>query len=480
MTPYLAIDGYKLGHREQYPDGTNFVFSNFTPRKSRRGQEKVVFFGLQYFLISYYESWKDEFFDVPFSIIEAKYKSYVSDYLGKVDASTGHLKDLHDLGYMPLNIWALPEGSQVNIGVPCLVIYNTHPDFFWLPNYIETIISSQLWGMCTSATTAYEYRKVLDFYAEKTSCNPDFVEIQGHDFSFRGMFGQEAAASSGASHLLSFVGTDTIPAIEFINNFYFEKPRAFSIPATEHSVMSAGGKDNEEETIKRLITQVYPSGPVSIVSDTWDFWNTINNTARKLKNIIMRRDGVVVFRPDSGNPVDIICGFGSKYQSVTAQEKGAVEVLWDIFGGKINSKGYKELDCHVGLIYGDSITIQRAEEICERLEKKGFSSTSIVFGIGSYTYQHVTRDTDGYAMKATYCEVNGKGRDIFKDPVTDDGTKRSAKGILVVNKVGDDFILTQQAKLADLENSAMKLVSSNGSMNFVESFRVIKSRLLGK
>ena len=167
------------------------------------------------------------------------------------------------------------------------------------------------------------------------------------------------------------------------------------------------GKDNELQTFKRLITETYPKGIVSIVSDTWDFWNVITNIAIELKDIILNRDGKVVFRPDSGNPADILCG--------KDDSKGAVEILWDIFGGTINDKGYKELDPHVGIIYGDSITLELCEEICKRLDAKCFASTNVVFGVGSYTYQYVTRDTDGYAIKATYCEVNGLSLRKYRD-----------------------------------------------------------------
>lgn len=457
MIPHLLIDGYKLGHAEQYPKDVTLIFSNFTPRKSRRGMTHIVFFGLQYFIKKYLiEEWKAKFFDVSKKKAIGQYRDLLTNYIDESLIKTEKLEALHDLGYLPLEIHALPEGSLVNIGVPAVVMWNNHPEHAWLVNYMETLMSAILWPMCTSATTAYEYRKILDAYAKKTSSDEGFVDYQAHDFSFRGMFGLEAAMMSGAAHLLCFKGSDTIPAISFIRQYYNynNAPNnllfpACTVPATEHSVMCAGGKDNELGTFKRLITEVYPSGIVSIVSDTWDFWNVITNYARELKDIILTREGRVVFRPDSGHPTEIICGN-------LGNNRGAIDVLWDIFGGTVNEKGYKELDPHVGLIYGDSITIEICEEICKRLEEKGYASTNVVFGVGSFTYQHVTRDTDGWAMKATYLENDSTGpMSLFKDPVTDDGTKRSAKGLLAVYETENGFELKQEATWEEVKDCAL-------------------------
>lgn len=480
MNAHLMIDGYKLGHIDQYPAGTTQIFSNFTARKSRRNLKSTVFFGLQSTLITMLELWQTHFFDKPLELVINDYKNTITSYLG-TESRTDHIKQLHELGHLPITIMALPEGSHVNIGVPSMIMFNTHPDFAWLVNYLETFISTQLWPMCTSATTAYQYRELLDHYAFVTCDNDDHVDFQAHDFSFRGMFSLTAAAMSGAAHLTSFKGSDTIPAIELINTVYGPYSAVHSVPATEHSVMCAGGKDNELATFKRLITEIYPVGIVSIVSDTWDFWNVLTNFTTQLKDEIMARDGKVVFRPDSGDPIEIICGQGYGHENTINkwQIYGAVEALWDIFGGTINSKGYKVLDPHVGIIYGDSITLERAEEICRRLEVKGFASSNIVFGIGSYTYQYVTRDTDGYAMKATWAKINDEEVSLFKDPITDDGTKKSAKGLLSVTKVGDDFILKQESTWHEVLNCAFLPAMVNGILTSVYSFNEIRDRIAG-
>ena len=199
-----------------------------------------------------------------------------------------------------------------------------------------------------------------------------------------------------------------------------------SVPATEHSVMCMGTKDNEIGTFERLITELYPTGIVSIVSDTWDFWQVITEYLPQLKSRIVARDGKVVIRPDSGDPVKIIVGDKDAVPG-SPEYKGAIECMWEVFGGTVTEKGYKLLDSHIGLIYGDSITLQRQEAILGGLKEKGFASFNVVLGIGSFTYEYVTRDTYGFAMKATYGEVNGEPRNIFKDPKTDDGTKKIRK-----------------------------------------------------
>ena len=448
MNPLLYTDGYKVDHRRQYPEGTTLVYSNWTPRKSRIDNvDEVVFFGLQYFIKKYMiDDFEMNFFSKPKDEVCAKYSRRINNYLGANQVGISHIEKLHDLGYLPMVIKALPEGDSVPIRVPMLTMYNTKSEFFWLTNYFETILSTTLWMPCNSATIAKQYRKILDAYAIETSTIPEFVDWQGHDFSMRGMAGLEAAIMSAAGHLLSFTGTDTIPTIDFLETYYNANSDTEliggSVAATEHSVMCMGMNSGEQETFKRLITEVYPSGIVSIVSDTWDLWKVLTVYLPNLKEEVLSRDGKLVIRPDSGDPVDIICG-NPNGKSINEQ-KGVIELLWDIFGGTKNSKSYKQLDEHIGAIYGDSITIERAVQICERLKHKGFASTNVVLGIGSFTYQYNTRDTFGFAMKATYGEVNGEGREIYKDPITDDGTKKSAKGLIKIEKIDDSYRLMDQ------------------------------------
>ena len=446
--PLFAIDFYKVDHRRQYPKGTTEIYSNFTPRYVKKNHSllpdfdnQIVVFGIQSFIRDYLiEQWNFLFFDRPRNLVIDEYKDLIQTALGIENFDCSHLEALHDLGYLPIRIKAINEGFRVPIGVPLLTIVNTHPKFFWLTNYLETILSASLWKAMTSATIAFEYKRLLTRYAKQTGCDESFVDYQAHDFSFRGMSGWNDATLSGAAHLTSFKGTDCVSAIDLLNHHYDASATASivgtSVPATEHSVMCCGGAEGEFDTIKRLITEVYPEGIVSIVCDSYDLWRTLNVYLPSLYKEITDREGKVVVRPDSGNPVDIICG--DMYAVCnTPAHKGALQLLWDTFGGRINSAGYKELNPKVGLIYGDAITVDRAALILKIMEEKGFASSNIVFGVGSYTYQYVTRDTFGFAMKATSAVIDGKRHAIYKDPITasDGNNKRSARGLL---KVGMD------------------------------------------
>jgi nicotinamide phosphoribosyltransferase len=283
------------------------------------------------------------------------------------------------------------------------------------------------------------------------------------------MSGLEDAMMSAAAHLLTFKGTDTIPAIDFLETYYQANCEtsliAGSVPATEHSVMCMGTAEKEIETFERLIEKVYPKGVVSIVSDTWDFWQVVTEFLPQLKSKIMARDGKVVIRPDSGDPVKIIVG-DAEAPVGTPAYKGAIECLWETFGGTMTEKGYKLLDSHIGLIYGDSITPARQLAILEGLKAKGFASYNVVLGIGSYTYEYVTRDTFGFAMKATYGEVNHVGRAIFKDPKTDNGTKKSAKGLMAVHRdpLTNQLILQDDCTWEQEATGELKTVFRDGKL----------------
>lgn len=485
-TPMLLCDFYKISHRPDYPKGTEFVYSTFTARKSYiPGINGTVVFGLQRFVQKYLiDYFNDHFFSRPVDEVVEEYARTIRQTLGDPDPATEHIAALHALGYLPLHIASIPEGNIVPLRVPYITIENTLPEFFWVTNYIETLLSAELWLPTTSATLANEYRKVFDHYALIT--NPeakDFAAFQGHDFSFRGMSSVESAQMSGMGHLLSFVGTDTIPAILEAQNYYFAEPDkeliGTSIPATEHSVMCAGGKDGELETYRRLLTETHPTGFISIVSDTWDLWHVITQTLGvDLHDVIMARDGKLVVRPDSGDPVKIMCG-DPEAEPGSPAFKGVVELLWEFFGGTISSTGYKVLDSHIGAIYGDSITLLRAEAICEGLKQKGFASTDWVAGIGSYTYQYVTRDTFGHAMKATWVQINGVEHKIFKDPVTDDGVKKSLTGRIVV--MADDFRVIDNLTLAEeramVEDQMLQTVFEDGHFIYQWNFHTIRAAI---
>jgi len=513
--PMFWADFYKISHYLMGEKGTEKLYSTFTPRHSRiEGINEVVFFGLQGFIKDYIiEQFNVGFFKVKKSKVIKRYKRLISCTLGDGCADSSHIEALHDLGYLPIRIKAVKEGTLIPMRVPVFTIESTDENFYWLPLFMETFISANIWKVITSTTIVKKYRDICEKWSEKTCDDRSHIQWQCHNFSYRGMSGNEDATTTGAGHLLYFTGTDTIPSILYLEDYYgtnVEKELVgASVLATEHSIQC--GYQDDMRYFKRMITEVAPNGIVSVVADGYDYWNFIGNIVPALKEDIMNRDGKAVIRPDSGSPIKIICGtvivesltnqnycetlekcktwmldgikeevrvetphgeygdsevtryfkFDNKIYKIvvefdwnrydkqyyymdgsrviscdeielTIEQKGSVEALWDTFGGTVNSKGYKVLDSHVGLIYGDSITPEYAEEILKQLEEKGFASSNIVFGVGSYSLGYYTRDTFAFAMKATYTVINGEERFIFKDPKTDNGIKKSQRGMVVV------------------------------------------------
>lgn len=518
MNSGLLTDGYKLGHIKQYPQGTEYVYSNLTPRSLKHapaGIEKITVAGIQMAWIIIKNDFEDNFFRVPKCAVCGDLKKEISAYLG-MDYDVSHFEKLHDLGYLPVEVKSLPEGAEINAKIPMMTIQNTEPEFYWITNFLETIISSLVWLPVTSATIATQYKRILTKWAMKTDKdNVGFVDFQGHDFSMRGMVPQ-AAMLSGVGHAFAFRGSDTLPVIDGLQRYYYAgEGEINSVNATEHSVMCAGTKEDELGTFKYLMEQ-FPTGILSIVSDTWDLWKVITEILPTLKDDIMARDGKIVIRPDSGDPVDIICGRpfaddlytawdenvlyrdenGTFYEVdevhdnypgserpvkgkmwTSIEQRGLIECLWDTFNGTTNEQGYRVLDSHIGAIYGDSITLQRADEICKRLEAKGFASTNIVLGIGSYTYQYNTRDTFGMAVKATSVVVNGERRSIFKDPATDDGTKKSARGLLRVDLHDGEYILKDECTEEEERGGELLPIFRNGSFVMPTLLQEVRDRV---
>lgn len=443
INPMLLTDFYKISHRIMCETGTEKIYSTFTPRESRINNiDEVVFFGLQGFIKEYLiDYFNDNFFHKPKEEVINDYKRIIKFSLGDNCADTKHIEELYDIGYLPIKINALQEGTSVPIKVPMMTIENTYPNFYWLTNFLETLISAEMWKPITSTTIVKKYKSICDKYAEETCDSKTHVQWQCHNFSYRGMSGNDDAIKCGAGQLLYFTGTDTIPSICYLEKYYNanieEELIGASVSATEHSIQC--GYQNDEKYINKML-EIIPNGILSVVSDGYDYWNVLTNILPKVKDKIMNREGKYVVRPDSGNPVDIICGINNDSIFITSDPKykGSIEILWDIFGGTINSKGYKVLDSHIGLIYGDAITPDIAEEIFKKLKEKGFASENVFFGIGSYSLGYYTRDTFSMAIKATYTVVDNKEINIFKNPKTDNGIKKSAKGRVVVLKDNND------------------------------------------
>ncbi len=623
------VDFYKVDHISQYPKGqttgTTNVFSNFTPRSARlfngssEYDNKIVNFGMQRYAMDYLvNEWNDTFFDRSKSKSVQKYKRRMDNALGKDAVKITQIEALYDLGYLPLVIRSLPEGVRSPIGVPVFTVTNTHDDFFWLVNYIESVTSTETWKAYTMATVAFEFRRTFEKYAELTGADKNFIQFQGHDFSMRGLGNRHEAYTNSISHLACFSGTDTIAAIDGAEDFYFANSDkelvGTSVYASEHATITMnigtyisartkgickiasnlpGRSDEwlntdwqsdindciadgikfietqdgsffeiiadwqvknctrmyahknssmdlddledrqqaELQVLKYMITEVYPTGIYSHVSDSYDYWHTLSVTLEKLKDIILAREvneiglAKLTIRPDSGNPEKIICGLKIKTLNINeiaptpneltpvkinnyanntiqrdyydgyfynginydwdgkelsdAETKGSLEVLWNIFGGIVNDKGFRVLNPRVGLIYGDSITTVRQEQILKRMMEMGFASDNIIFGIGSYSYQYMTRDSLGFAMKATCGTVDGKLIPIFKDPKTDSGTKKSAKGLLAVNLVDGEYVLKQNCTWADVKSSDNKLniVFQDGELKNLTTLDDIRERI---
>lgn len=529
----LMADFYKIAHKNMYPEGMTKMYSTWTPRSNKFFPESkfVVWFGLQGFIKEYLvKQFKENFFDRPIKEVVKEYEYYIHNTFDET-AHTEHIVELHKLGYLPIEIKALPEGTKVPYRVPCCTIENTDPRFAWLTNYLETLFSCNLWMPSTTATRAYVYRSIIEKYINLTSDNKNWKRVGCGDFSFRGMASYEAAVTSGAAFLTSFDKTSTIPSIQYLCDNYGANVTKESVgswsASVEHSCTTSNYAidGNEETFFIKMCKELYPNKPFSFVADSYDYWNFVNKIVRDNKEIVLAHTGRINIRPDSGNPEDIICGvapmwkeYNSKqdferyysasemmrelyanerdvngnlipiylniknkkyivtwestndtdifnYRNATLEERGTLDILWEIFGGTINSKGFKVLNPHIGMVYGDAITLERCEKICEHMYNLGYAVENVVFGAGSYSFQYNTRDTQGWAYKATYAEIGDKPIMIFKDPKTGDGTKTSQKGKVCVIRDKDNEIiyidnLTKNNAITD--NNMLKTVFKNG------------------
>ena len=581
LNPFLLTDFYKTIHHLAYVPKLEYLVSYWTPRKSRYPEwDYAVVFGHQGcfkdYLIDYFN---EHFFNRPLEEVKAEYIDYISHTMTVQAADFSEIEKIHKLGYLPIQIRALPEGAVVKMKTPIYEIRNTVKGFGWLVNYLETYLSVNLWHPINSATVAYRYRKVVEEYFDKTVSKKAVLECKDGvttkidadilndvrssacgDCSMRGMTSIEGAAKSSAAHLLSFTGTATIGAIPWLEHHYHcdhkKELIGKGVPSLEHSVVSSYGRENEFECYRHILEDVFPEGPISVVSDTYDYWNVITNFLPKLKNIIRNRKGKTIIRGDSGDPVDIICGTlrGRDYmvidgltedkikdyfkyeaqntypwngtseswykvrigdylyhvtcyhaweedddddgcytstveeveyekEFITPEMKGTIECIWEIFGGYINDKGYKVLDACIGAIYGDAITYEREKEIYERSAEKGYAVTNVTLGIGSYTYQCVTRDSLGQALKATNAIIDGEERFIYKDPKTDHSAgnnfKKSQKGMchLFFDENGEVTYTDEHSINDEFDDELLEVVFKDGKMVKEYSLKEIRDRL---
>ena len=446
----------------------------------------MVFFGLQAFIQEYLvEYFNKNFFEVPLDDVLTTYRKYLNIQLGEGNYDIEKIVNLHTLGYLPLRIDALPEGSKVNMGIPCIRVVNTDQRFAWLVQWIECILQAELWKPCNHATIGNMYYKIAKYWYKSNVDDNIDPRMAFADFGMRGMSCMNEAVRCSAAWLLSANKTSSIPALPYIDKYY-DADCSFNhiglgAVSTEHSVMGANyALDGDERTfVKRLLTELYPNTSFSMVSDTYDYWNMVENIIPSLKDEILAHNGKLFIRPDSGD----------QYETVVK----TVQSLWYDFGGTINTKGYKVLDPHIGVILGDGCTQNVVRKIWKELDRLGFAANNVIFGIGAFCFTAIfegdkmivnTRDTWGVAMKATYGQFGDKELMIYKDPKTDtDNLKKSHRGLVFVERDGDNFKYTD-GLLADTydeyrktHESAFRAVFIDGKMYNRESFTTIRERL---
>lgn len=404
----LLTDSYKATHWKQYPKGTQKVYSYLEARKGGKFP-KTVFFGLQYFIKRYLEGQV---------VTRAKIdeaEAFFGKHLGPgLFNKTGweHILTKYD-GRLPVEIKAVEEGKVVSTGHVLVTVENTDPECFWLTNYLETLLL-QVWYPTTVATLSLHMKEVINYYLEQTG-NPELIAFKLHDFGFRGVSSVESAALGGASHLINFMGTDTLAGITLAQKYYGADMPGFSIPASEHSTITSWGPEGEADAMENMLDQ-YPTGLVACVSDSFDIIAACRDIwGKKLRDKVLARKGTLVVRPDSGEPVQTV------YE--------VLEALGGAFGYSTNAKGYKVLPDQVRVIQGDGINFEMLQAILRNMQEKGWSADNIAFGCGGALLQQLNRDTQRFAFKCSSVTIDGEEHDVFKQPKTD-LSKSSKRGRL--------------------------------------------------
>jgi len=413
-----------------------------------------VFFGLQYYLLKYLQGQVV----TREKINEAQ--SFFEDHFGRPDLFNrdgwDHIVTRHR-GYLPVVIKAVPEGTSVPTGNVLMTIENTDPAVPWLTNYLETLLS-QVWYPTTVATQSRAMKENILTYLERTG-TPEQIGFKLHDFGYRGSTSEESAGLGGCAHLVNFLGSDTLAGIVLAKQYYQENMAGFSIPAAEHSTITSWGKEHEVDAFRNMLDQ-YPTGLVAVVSDSYDIFHACSNLwGKDLRDRVLARDGVVVVRPDSGEPCDTV-------QKVLYR-------LGEAFGYMKNAKGYLVLDPHVRVIQGDGIDPEMQDKVYDRITHGGmaWSADNLGFGSGGGLLQKVNRDTCKFAFKCSSIEVNGVWRDVIKTPVTDPGKTSKAGRLILLNEGGQFRTGVEGDGLNRLET-----VFCNGTVTKVHQFHEVRER----
>ena len=447
----LSADSYKYSQFNQYPPGTEYVYSYV---ESRGGKyDDTVFFGLQAFLLEYMtREITMEDIDEAEEIILAHGEPFYRE-------GWEYIVRQHD-GRLPVEIKAVAEGTVVPVSNILMSIVNTDPKCYWLTSFLETALLRAIWYPTTVATNSREIKKVILDALERTGTPAD-IGFKLHDFGARGVSSLESAGIGGAAHLVNFMGTDTIEAILFARRYYGADIAGFSIPAMEHSTVTSWGRENEVDSYRNMLKQnAKPGGLVACVSDSYDIFNACKMWGTELKNDVINSGATVVIRPDSGEPWKVVLQ--------------CVQILDQHFGSTTNEKGYKVLN-NVRVIQGDGITIHSIDQILTALESCGYSADNVAFGQGGALLQIVNRDDQKFAMKCSEIIVNGESRDVFKDPITDTG-KRSKKGRLKLIKDESGKFYTTRETAAMSYPDILKVVYRDGKMVSNQNFDDIRLR----
>ncbi len=506
-----VVDGYKLGHISQYIDKTEYVSSNLTPRSNKLARAlrehfdgKMQYFGLQMAIINMKEAWDDSFFSKDVDFVMKSYTRRIKNYLGPDhgDDQIAAMRELHSVGYLPVEVKSLPEGIRVDMGVPVFTVKNTDKRFFWLTNYLETYLSCMVWPMCNSASISAEYLKTSARWSVVTDAPEQWVAIANHCFAARGHRGEADSMVSGMGHLsVGNVGTDTLWAIDGMEKYYGadsdKELIGCSVNAFEHATATQRiayyrGKlgftdygQAEVESLRDIVANLYPTGIISYVADSEDYFWLMEEGLKQVKDEILNRteDSLglckVVFRPDSSpkTPLEVIVG-DKEAPTGSAEYKGSLELLWENFGGGYNSKGLRLINPKVGLIYGEAIDIDMQEAIYKTMFEMGFCVSNILLGTGSWGFlDRSSRDSYNIAIKGTHSIVDGEEVSMQKTPKTAMGSKKSAKGLLRVENENGKFVLYDQQTPEQEQQGLLDTVFLNGKLVKETSLQEIRERV---
>jgi nicotinamide phosphoribosyltransferase len=450
----LQTDSYKFTHWKQYPPRTEYVYSYL---ESRGGMfPQTLFFGLQYYLLKYLCGPVVNKEDV------AEARDFVDRHIAPgMFNFDGWMRIVHAHGgKLPVVIKAVPEGSSVDVQNVLMTIENTDPHCYWLPNYLETLLL-KVWYPITVATLSQAIRTVV-LGALERSGDPSLIDFKLHDFGYRGVSSEETAGIGAAAHLINFKGTDTVAGIRGLQQYYqSHEMEGFSIPAAEHSTITAWGRENEAQAYENMLTQ-FPEGLVAVVSDSYNVYEACEKLwGGVLRDKVLQRAGTLVVRPDSGKPREVVLK--------------VLEILGEKFGCETNAKGYRVLNPKVRVIQGDGVNYWTIQDTLTAMNRAGWSADNITFGMGGALLQQLNRDTQQFAFKCSNVTVNGEDRDVFKDPV-EGHDKASKRGRLALHFKDGNWSTARLRRGVDDPEDRLKTVFRDGELLVNQSVPEVRRR----